>query len=56
MKIFKLRGSDNWDIWSMRIKAVLIEKSYYDVITNELLLLFFIIEDLAEHSAKKKRR
>ena len=31
IKIPKLKGSSNYDIWSIRIKAYLIEKGYYDV-------------------------
>ena len=30
-KIPKLSNSDNWDIWSLRIEAILIEKGYLDV-------------------------
>ena len=30
-KIPKLSNSDDWDIWSLRIEAILIEKGYLDV-------------------------
>jgi hypothetical protein len=33
LKIIKLQGSLNWDLWAIRIKAVLTEKGYYDVMT-----------------------
>ena len=39
----------------MRMKAVLTEKGYYNIMTNESLSLFFIIEDLAEHIVKRKK-
>ena len=33
IKIPKLKGSSNYDIWAIRSKAFLIEKGYYDVLT-----------------------
>ena len=35
-KIPKLRGSNNYDIWAIRIQAVLTEKGYYSVFSGEL--------------------
>jgi hypothetical protein len=35
LKIEKLTGSSNWDIWAIRMEAVLIEKGYYDVMTTD---------------------
>jgi hypothetical protein len=34
LKIQKLVRSSNWDIWAIRMEAVLTEKGYLDVITN----------------------
>ena len=31
LKIGRLQGSANWDLWSIRMEAVLTEKGYYDV-------------------------
>ena len=33
LKISKLQGSSNWELWAIRMKAVLTEKGYYDVMT-----------------------
>jgi len=33
LKITKLQGSSNWDLWAIRMEAVLTEKGYYDVMT-----------------------
>jgi hypothetical protein len=33
LKIIKLQSSSNWELWAIRIKAVLTEKGYYDVMT-----------------------
>ena len=33
IKIPKLKGSSNYDIWAIRSKAFLIEKGYYEVLT-----------------------
>jgi hypothetical protein len=33
LKIIKLQGSSNWELWAIRMEAVLIEKGYYDVMT-----------------------
>jgi len=38
LKIPKLQGSSNWDIWALQMEAVLIEKGYYDImITTEII-------------------
>ena len=34
--ITKLRGTANWEIWALRMEAVLTEKGYYDVMTGSL--------------------
>ncbi len=34
LKIPKLAGNANWDIWSIRMEAVLTEKGYLDLIIN----------------------
>ena len=31
LKIPRLNGSDNWDIWNIRMHTVLTERGYYDV-------------------------
>ena len=31
MKILRLQGSSNWELWAIRMEAVLTEKGYYDV-------------------------
>lgn len=31
IKIPKLKGADNWDIWHLRMESLLIEKGYYDI-------------------------
>ena len=31
LKIPKLLGSNSWDIWSIRIESILIEKGYVDL-------------------------
>jgi len=36
LKIPKLLGSSNWDLWSIRMEAILIEKGYYDVMAISL--------------------
>src|SRR5436305_1073312 len=33
LKITKLQGSSNWELWAIRMEAVLTEKGYYDVMT-----------------------
>ena len=33
IKIPKLKGSTNYNIWSIRAKAFLTEKGYYDILT-----------------------
>jgi predicted GNAT family N-acyltransferase len=33
LKIQKLQGSSNWELWAIRMEAVLTEKGYYDVMT-----------------------
>lgn len=33
LKITKLQGSSNWELWAIRMEAVLTEKGYNDVIT-----------------------
>ena len=33
LKIPKLLGSSNWDLWSIRMEAILIEKGYYEVVS-----------------------
>jgi hypothetical protein len=35
LKIDKLQGSSNWDLWSIRMESVLIEKGYYEVMTTD---------------------
>lgn len=35
LKIQKLAGSSNWDLWSIRMQAVLTEKGYLDIMINE---------------------
>ena len=35
LKIDKLAGSSNWNLWSIRMEAVLIEKGYYEVMTTD---------------------
>ena len=51
LKIPKLRGSENWDIWSLRMEAVLIEKGYYEVLTTNQPKP----EDLAEWEINRKK-
>jgi len=34
LKIQKLAGSSNWDLWSIRMQAVLTEKGYLDIMIN----------------------
>ena len=34
LKISRLQGSDNWELWAIRMEAVLTEKGYYDVMTE----------------------
>lgn len=36
LKIARLAGSSNWDIWNIRMQAVLTEKGYYDVMTQPM--------------------
>ena len=48
LKIPKLQGSANWDIWALQIEAVLIEKGYYDV-----MILLAIVSPENELLAKK---
>ena len=38
LKIPKLQGSANWDIWALQMEAVLIEKGYYDVMTSSAIV------------------
>jgi hypothetical protein len=33
LKIQKLQGSFNWELWAIRMEAVLTKKGYYNVIT-----------------------
>jgi len=33
-KIPKLKGSSNYDIWSIRIEAILIREGYYSIMSN----------------------
>lgn len=35
LRIPKLIGSENWEIWSIRMEAVLTEKGYYEIMTSE---------------------
>ena len=39
LKIPKLQGSSNWDIWALQMEAVLIEKGYYDVMTIDISIV-----------------
>ena len=55
LKIPRLRGSENYDIWEMRMEAVLTEKGYYDVMTSEQPPNPSIPEYLAEWENKRKR-
>ena len=34
LKIIRLQGSSNWDLWFIRMEAVLIEKGYDKVMTS----------------------
>ena len=34
LKITRLQGSSNWDLWAIRMEAVLTEKGYYEVMTS----------------------
>ena len=34
LKITRLNGSDNWDLWAIRMEAVLTEKGYFSVMTD----------------------
>ena len=36
-KIPKLRGSSNYDIWSIRIQSILVEKGYLEVIAENFI-------------------
>src|ERR1700712_1035330 len=35
LRIDKLNGSSNWNLWSIRMEAVLIEKGYYEIMTTD---------------------
>ncbi len=35
-KIPKLQGSSNWDIWSIKIEALLTKEGYFKVIVSDL--------------------
>ena len=39
LKVPKLLGSSNWDLWSIRMEAILIEKGYYDIMTTSISTL-----------------
>ena len=53
-KIPKLLGSSNWDIWSIRIEALLIQQGYKQVMTNDIGDLspqeHLILEDKSERA------
>jgi hypothetical protein len=34
IKLPKLKGSNNYDIWAIRIEAILVEKGLYNYINN----------------------
>ena len=34
LKIACFTGSSNWDLWNIRMQAILTEKGYYNVIIN----------------------
>ena len=44
-KLPKLQGISNYDIWSIRIEALLIDKGYYDVMTTETSSLNLDLEE-----------
>lgn len=44
-KLPKLQGSSNYDIWSIRMEALLVEKGYYDVMTTETSNLDLDLEE-----------
>jgi hypothetical protein len=41
-KIPKLKGSSNYDIWSIRVQAILVEKGYLEVIADNYIELKII--------------
>jgi histone deacetylase 1/2 len=53
LKIPKLQGSNNWDIWSIRIESILIEKGYVDLcqISEESFIASLNNENLSPKEA-----
>jgi hypothetical protein len=37
LKIPKLKGSSNYDIWSIRVQSILVEKGYLEVIAEDYI-------------------
>ena len=52
-KIPRLIGSSNYDIWSIKIEALLIQQGYLDVMTTEITPLTAQESSLLEEKASK---
>jgi hypothetical protein len=52
-KIPKLQGSNNYNIWSIRIESLLVREGYLEVITKNIALLEPKEHDLLQEKASK---